>query len=127
MANTPEAPRRTIGVKAITAEACEGRDDGHPGEVVLRLGSGSDEVVSGLRRICGILEEIADELKALRKQGGREAKQAYSVKEAAQLLGRSEQTIRRWIREGKLETTKSADNQQGRHLVPHSSVAQYLG
>jgi excisionase family DNA binding protein len=50
----------------------------------------------------------------------------YTVKEAAQLLGKSQATIRRWIREGKLRSTKTSDSQQGQHLIPYASLAPFL-
>jgi excisionase family DNA binding protein len=78
-----------------------------------------DELSERVERLTGELEE-------LRKSGATGVKPTYSVKEAARLLGKSEQTIRRWIREGKLESTKSSDVQQGHHLIPYSSLAEYL-
>ncbi|MCK4282914.1 MAG: helix-turn-helix domain-containing protein [Candidatus Brocadiae bacterium] len=60
-------------------------------------------------------------------QNGATPKPTYSVKEVAQLLGKSEATIRRWIREGKLESRKPRQHQQGKHIIPHHSVAEYLG
>jgi excisionase family DNA binding protein len=126
MAFGSEAPRRTNEASALSFEACE-HEEGRPGEVVLRLGRGNEEVVAELRHIRGILEEMAVELKALREGGDHEVKPVYSVKEAGQLLGRSEQTVRRWIREGQLDSEKAGESQQARHIIPHASVAQYLG
>jgi excisionase family DNA binding protein len=50
----------------------------------------------------------------------------YTVREAADLLGRSPDTIRRWIRLGKLRSTKSTDSQQGQHLIPYASLAPFF-
>ena len=74
----------------------------------------------------GQVSRLADDVKQLRDRGPASLKPAYSVKEAASLLGRSEQTVRRWIREGKLESAKSADSQQGRHMISYASIKRLL-
>ncbi len=72
------------------------------------------------------VEHLSNEVEALREGGAAALKPAYSVKEAAQLVGRSEQTVRRWIREGKLESTKSSDTQQGQHMISYASIERHL-
>ncbi len=92
--------------------------------LVLELGPETQHLLAGIERQ---LSRIAD---AVGRQGGTglgSPKATYSVKEAAQMLGRSESTIRRWIREGELESTKSAASQQGRHMIPYGSLRKYLG
>ena len=79
-----------------------------------------------LWEICHHLSRIADSLEELARFRKEDIKATYTVKEAAQVLGRSPSTIRRWIREGKLESSKSADNQQGQHLIPAASIQKYL-
>ena len=79
-----------------------------------------------LRDICHQLSRIADSLERIARSEADDMKPTYTVKEAAQLLGKSPSTIRRWIREGKLESSKSADNQQGQHFIPASSIYKYL-
>lgn len=70
---------------------------------------------------------IADALEALVHQNGQALKPTYTVKEVAQILGKSEPTIRRWIREGRRESTKSGENQQGQHLIHGHSIQKYCG
>ena len=58
------------------------------------------------------LAQLTDEIRSLRQdlrasmQLKGKAKPFYTVREAADLLGRTPYTIRRWIRDGKLEATK---------------------
>ena len=79
-----------------------------------------------LREICFHLSRIANSLEKMARRDGNELKPTYTVSEAANILGRSPSTVRRWIREGKLESSKSADNQQGQHLIPRHSIQEYL-
>ncbi len=72
------------------------------------------------------MDRLRGEVDELRKGETVALKPAYSVKEAAQLLGKAEQTIRRWIREGKLESRKSSDAQQGHHMIPYASIEKHL-
>lgn len=81
------------------------------------------EMIQGL---CHQLSRIGDSLEKMADQRGEALKPAYSVKEAAQMLGKSEPTIRRWIREGKLASAKSSDSPQGQHLIPRHSIEKYL-
>lgn len=79
-----------------------------------------------LRDISRQLTRIADSLEKIASREHQEAKPTYTVKEASDLLGKSPSTIRRWIREGKLQSSKSADNQQGQHLIPRASLSEFL-
>ena len=72
------------------------------------------------------VERLSEDMKRLRGNTGAAPRPTYTVAEAAQLLGKSTQTIRRWIREGKLDSTKSANSQQGQHMVPYASIERYL-
>jgi excisionase family DNA binding protein len=49
---------------------------------------------------------------------------AYRIGEAAEMLGVRVETLRRWERAGKLETTRTSG---GQRLVPASEVARVLG
>jgi len=49
---------------------------------------------------------------------------AYRIGEAAEMLGVRVETLRRWERAGKLETTRTTG---GQRLVPASEVARLLG
>jgi molybdopterin-binding protein len=49
---------------------------------------------------------------------------AYRIGEAAEMLGVRIETLRRWERAGRLETTRTAG---GQRLVPASEVARLLG
>jgi len=91
---------------------------------VLELGPETQRVLANIEHQ---MARIAD---AVSRQAGREPgspRAVYSVKEAAQMLGKSESTVRRWIREGKLDSTEPADNMQGRHMIPLASLRKYLG
>ena len=91
---------------------------------VLELGPETQRVLASIEHQ---MARIAD---AVGRQGAAEPgppRATYSVKEAAQLLGKSESTVRRWMREGRLGSTKSTDTQQGRHMIPFASLRKYLG
>jgi excisionase family DNA binding protein len=79
-----------------------------------------------LQAIYDELKRLGDILELRASQVGEAPKTCYSVREAAQVLGKSEPTVRRWIREGKLESTKSSENQQGQHMIPRSSLQKYV-
>ena len=106
----PEVSRSAFLLRELREEIA--REEGDDGEV--------------LREICFQLSRIAGSLEKIASRDGQELKPAYTVKEAAQMLGRSPSTIRRWIREGKLESTKSAEKQQGQHVIPAGSIRQFL-
>ena len=79
------------------------------------------------------LRELASRLEALEAGAGCESPAqfptvppTYTVAEASHLLGKSPHTIRRWIREGKLRSTKTSDSQQGQHVIPYASLAPFL-
>ena len=74
-------------------------------------------ILSAFAVLIAQLTRIADSLEVIANRGGQELRPVYSVKEVAQMLGRSEGTVRRFIREGKLESSKSADGKQGQHLI----------
>ena len=86
-------------------------------------GPGRGEQYDGIARQ---LKRIADALEKMIMTNGTELKAAYSVKETAELLGKSESTIRRWIREGKLQSAKTSDSVQGQHLIPRHSVEELM-
>ena len=85
-----------------------------------------DGRADGMRELCHQLSRIADNLEKLAEQNGHQLKPAYTVAETAQMLGKSGATIRRWIREGRLESTKSSEAQQGQHLIPRHAIERYL-
>jgi len=89
--------------------------------------SDADLLVETIQELARQAARIADALEKMSSGGAQTLKPTYSVAEAAQLIGRSDATIRRWIREGMLESTKSADSRQGRHLIPRHSIERYLG
>ena len=91
---------------------------------VLELGPQAQRVLADIECQLG---RIADAVAGQDPLGLGSPRATYSVKEAARMLGRSESTVRRWISEGKLDSAKSADTQQGRHMIPLASLRKYLG
>lgn len=53
-----------------------------------------------------------------------EQKKEYTVKEIAQMLSTNEETVRRWIRDGKLESESSS--RKGGHRVSSESFTTFL-
>ena len=105
-------PRGSLADFYRVQDAFDGRDDHAPGETTASL----SEKVS---RLTETVEKLVQDK-------GESVRPTYTVKEAAQLLGKSTHTVRRWIREGKLQSTKTSDSQQGQHLITHASLAPFL-
>jgi len=68
----------------------------------------SNEIASLRRAVLLLTEEIIELKKTLRSSPGKDfkSKPYYTVKDLAKRLGRSPYTIRRWIRDGKIEAIK---------------------
>jgi len=94
----------------------QGESGTFPGTVCLVVPAGLVEPLPAR------MDRLASAIEALAAQSEGPRKPYYSVKEVAAILGRSEQTVRRWIREGKLASSKSSDAQQGQHLIPYASL-----
>ena len=103
-------PRATYGHYHRVVRALEGHD-------------GEAEATANLSEKVSRLTETVEKLA---RERSAPVRPTYTVKEAAQLLAKSTHTIRRWIREGKLQSTKTSDSQQGQHLIPHASLAPFL-
>ena len=82
-----------------------------------------NEIEQLQRSLSELNETLRDLLSELRSQ---RTKQAYSVKEVAQLLGRSEWTVRRWVRQGTIEGAHVADNDKSPIVIPRWEVERLL-
>lgn len=51
-----------------------------------------------------------------------ELEKGYSLQEAAELLGRSEVTVRRYVKTGKLASKKLG----GKYIIPAAELRKYL-
>ena len=49
-----------------------------------------------------------------------------SIREAAKLVGRSEQTIRLWINKGYVQGVKRFPNQRGKIYIPFTELPSFL-
>lgn len=68
------------------------------------------------------LERIEATLAELKQQ--RTAKELYSTAEAAEILGRSDYTVREWCRKGQTHAVKSANGRGW--LIPHEELTRLL-
>jgi excisionase family DNA binding protein len=57
----------------------------------------------------------------------KEGQLFYSVTEAAEIFGKSTDTIRRWIRDGTLKATKQGKGQQAQHLISRKEIERLGG
>jgi excisionase family DNA binding protein len=68
-------------------------------------------------------EEILDRLKAIQDRCTLRRKDFYDVEEIAQYVGRSAYTVRKWIREGKMNAIRvTGTGEHGRLFVPYGEV-----
>ncbi len=78
---------------------------------------------SQIADLCGHLPTVLQKLDALSELLGSRRKESYVVEEVAELTGRSEYTIRRWITEGKLKAVRITEGgPRGRLLIPRSEL-----
>lgn len=73
------------------------------------------------------LQSIADELKIVRKALDGQTKPMLDVSEAGKLAVRSDYTIRKWIRDGKLDAEKvQGTGRHGRWLIRREALIGLL-
>lgn len=73
--------------------------------------------------LCGHLPVVLEKLDHLRELLAGKRKESLLVEEVAELTGRSEYTIRRWVTEGKLKAVRIAEGgPRGRLLIPRSEL-----
>lgn len=87
--------------------------------VVARL----DEVERLVRDLARAMPRLNEQLGILVDRFGACQKQFLRVDEVAELTGRSAFTVRRWIKEGKIEATRiSHGGPRGRLLIPRHQL-----
>lgn len=75
-----------------------------------------------------LLSQILDELKQLRDRLEGVRKLWYTVDEIAQATGRTPYTIRRWVKEGRINAIRvSGTGPRGRLLIAHEEVSRLIG
>ena len=90
-----------------------------PDPVLARL----SQMESRIDDLCGHLPAVLQKLDALRDLLAGRRKDNFVVEEVAELTGRSEYTIRRWIAEGKLKAVRIAEGgPRGRLLIPRAEL-----
>jgi excisionase family DNA binding protein len=73
--------------------------------------------------IAPMLSQILTVLDEIRARLAGSHKPWYTVEEVAQLTGWSEYTIRRWVKEGKLDAVRLQDTgPRGRLLIAHGQL-----
>ena len=90
---------------------------------------GSDDMIRLRQALASLTEEVhclRQELRASLAPQWK-PKPSYTVAEVAQRLGRSAYTIRRWIKEGKLDAIKlNGGGPKDRYLIEHREVQELL-
>jgi excisionase family DNA binding protein len=84
--------------------------------------SGANQAMSDASEILQRLERIEAALTELKRQ--RVPKEFYSTAEVAELLGRSEYTVREWCRKGQTHAVKSPNGRGW--LIPHDDLTRLL-
>lgn len=77
-----------------------------------------------LVRIEEKVDRLQKDLRALKD--GSDDSEYVTVAEAARILRRSPFTIRRWLREGKLDGSKTIDGSKGQYLIRRKEVDSLL-
>ena len=75
-------------------------------------------------RIEEKIDRVQQELTALKDDGSEP--EFITVSEAARILRRSPYTIRRWLREGKLDGSKTTNGSRGQYLIRRAEVDSLL-
>ena len=90
-----------------------------PGPLLSRLAAMETQIAD----LCGHLPTVLEKLDCLRELLTGRRKENFVVEEVAELTGRSEYTIRRWITEGKLKAVRiSEGGPRGRLLIPRGEL-----
>ncbi len=81
-------------------------------------------LLKALIRIEAKLDRVQEELEALRN--GADDSPFVTVAEAAHLVHRSPYTVRRWLREGRLNGSKATNGSKGQYLIPREEIDSLL-
>jgi len=88
---------------------------------------GTQPIVQELQRLRLAIEKLNVSIAGLTDQMEAERKkETYSVKEVADLVGRSAYTVRRWVREGTLEGIHPDGSNSSAILIPRRQVEALL-
>jgi excisionase family DNA binding protein len=78
-------------------------------------------------RLVPMLAEILARLDAIHERVVGTHKELYTVEEVAELTGRAAFTVRRWVKEGRIEATRVAGTgPRGRLLIAHNQLQRLI-
>jgi excisionase family DNA binding protein len=81
-----------------------------------------------LAEILRSLDELRREVRNLRQAVEGARKDFYTVEEVARLTGRSAYTVRKWVKERRIDATRvEGTGPKGRLLVPRSELDKLIG
>jgi|GEM_PF-5396803 len=81
-----------------------------------------------LESIKTALRDLSNQLSEVRQLIGGRTKEHLTVKEVAEMTGRAEYTVRRWITEGRLTATRiKQTGSRGRLLIQREELNRLIG
>ncbi len=84
------------------------------------------ELTLAVEQSNDLLARLVEIQEALYAQEERYEKPVYSVRETAQLANVSPHTVRRYIREGRINAVKRGRTQQAQYVVPKEEVMKLV-
>ncbi len=80
-----------------------------------------------LSELAGVLQRLEFKLDSLHELLVGQRKDQYTVEEVAAAVGRAEYTVRRWIKEKRLQATRiSGTGDRGRLLIPRAELEKLV-
>jgi excisionase family DNA binding protein len=80
-----------------------------------------------VEELIGYMREVKELLTEIHAWGNRNVKDYYTVEEVAELTGRAAFTVRRWIKERRIEATRiEGTGPKGRLLIHRSQLSKLI-
>lgn len=87
----------------------------------------SQSTATLLLQVVGLLCQLRAEVEEIRDQISGRVKQYYPVDEAAEILGRSAYTVRRWVKVGRIKAIRiDGTGPKGRLLIARAELTHLL-